>query len=94
MDWRKFFHADGKRLSNLRQASIKQILPSYRSATVHDPQWWKAWHTFALATFEVANVIHGEHGLQEGGVPGAVLASYAVQAIEGKNNAISRSSRH
>ena len=32
---------------------MKDILHSYLLATHYDPNWYKAWHTWALANFEV-----------------------------------------
>ncbi|THH30677.1 hypothetical protein EUX98_g3507 [Antrodiella citrinella] len=42
---------------NWGSRNIKDILHSYSLATHYDPAWYKAWHTWALANFEV----YGHH---------------------------------
>lgn len=61
---------------------IKEILHSYWLATHYDPKWYKAWHTWALANFEVVGYLES---LTEDrtDIPGDELAVHIVQAVEG-----------
>ncbi|KTW30812.1 hypothetical protein T552_00524 [Pneumocystis carinii B80] len=38
---------------NLTKTNISEILHSYKLATEYDPEYYKAWHSWALANFEV-----------------------------------------
>lgn len=38
-------------------ADVGDVLESYREATLLDPEWYKGWHTWAMANYEV---IHGD----------------------------------
>lgn len=64
------------------QRPIKEILHSYWLATHYDPKWYKAWHTWALANFEVVGYLES---LTEdrSDVPSNDLAVHIVQAVEG-----------
>ncbi|EKM51709.1 uncharacterized protein PHACADRAFT_262011 [Phanerochaete carnosa HHB-10118-sp] len=61
---------------------IKEVLHSYWLATHYDSKWYKAWHTWALANFEVVGYLES---LTEdrADIPGDDLAVHIVQAVEG-----------
>ncbi|KAF4581337.1 phosphatidylinositol kinase- protein kinase tor1 [Pleurotus pulmonarius] len=68
------------------QRNIVDILYSFQLATHHDPKWYKAWHTWALANFEVIGYtesLANENRL--GGTTGVNhnLAAHVVQAVNG-----------
>lgn len=65
------------------QRNIKDILRSFVLATHYDSQWYKAWHTWALANFEVVNFLESqtENKLVDG--PGNDLVVHVVQAVDG-----------
>ncbi|KAE9399554.1 phosphatidylinositol 3-kinase [Gymnopus androsaceus JB14] len=67
---------------------ISNILNCYVHATRYDPDWYKAWHTWALANVEVVNYFENQ---RESGhiVSKTALANHAVQAIEGLFQSIS-----
>ncbi|KIK61711.1 hypothetical protein GYMLUDRAFT_42743 [Collybiopsis luxurians FD-317 M1] len=67
---------------------VTNILSCYVHATRHDPDWYKAWHTWALANVEVVNYLENQ---RESGrnVSNNALANHAVQAIEGLFQSIS-----
>ncbi|KAL0577906.1 phosphatidylinositol kinase-related protein kinase tor1, partial [Marasmius crinis-equi] len=62
---------------------VPDILSCYVHATRYDPEWYKAWHTWALANIEVVN--HLDNQLENGmnNVHPTTVAEHAVQAIEG-----------
>lgn len=41
------------KVQGLNEQSIKGILACYEKATKHDPNWYKAWHSWAYANFKV-----------------------------------------
>ncbi|KDQ22311.1 hypothetical protein PLEOSDRAFT_1051426 [Pleurotus ostreatus PC15] len=74
------------------QRNIDDILYSFQLATSHDPTWYKAWHTWALANFEVIGHIENltNENRSEGSTEvGNNLAAHVVQAVEGFFRSIS-----
>ncbi|KAJ2934856.1 hypothetical protein H1R20_g2275, partial [Candolleomyces eurysporus] len=67
--------------------NIQDILHSYFLATVYDPTWCKAWHTWALSNFEV--IAHLDQPDLRGEVAGDAIATHVVQAIDGFFRSIS-----
>lgn len=67
----------------LVQRNIKDILHSYYLATFYDPTWYKAWHTWALANFEVVGFMESQNDYKTDDIPGAELAMHVVQAVDG-----------
>ncbi|KAF7350698.1 Serine/threonine-protein kinase TOR [Mycena sanguinolenta] len=63
-------------------SGLKEVLQSYLLATTFDESWYKAWHTWAMANFNVVSQIEAK---SEGRVrnTGDRLASHVVQSIEG-----------
>ncbi|KAF9054520.1 atypical PIKK FRAP protein kinase [Panaeolus papilionaceus] len=59
----------------------QDTLHAYYLATFYDPGWYKAWHTWALANFDVVADMEvqteGKDGRQDG------LAVHVIQAVEG-----------
>lgn len=39
-------------LQGLTELSIPNVLDYYKKATLHDPSWYKAWHSWAYMNFE------------------------------------------
>lgn len=62
---------------------MEDILHSYLLATHYDPSWYKAWHTWALANFEVISHMENENENRTVDIPGKGLAAHVVQAVEG-----------
>lgn len=76
----------------MSQRNIDDILYSFQLATRHDPTWYKAWHTWALANFEVIG--HIENLTNENRSEGSTgvnsnLAAHVVQAVDGFFRSIS-----
>ncbi|KAG8220979.1 hypothetical protein J3R82DRAFT_2485 [Butyriboletus roseoflavus] len=63
--------------------NVKDILHSYLLATHYDPNWYKAWHTWALANFEVIGHLESQKESTATDVPGSGLAAHIVQAVQG-----------
>lgn len=67
------------------QLNLKDILQSYYLATHYDPAWYKAWHTWALANFEVVGFLENQHN-KINDVPTNELAAHIVSAVTGKES--------
>ena len=89
--WQVALHRDWDTVSSLMmnsgwalirlQRPVREILHSYLLATHYDPKWYKAWHTWALANFEV--VAYLESLTEERpDMPSNDLAVHIVQAVE------------
>lgn len=67
------------------QRNIKDILQSYYLATHYDSSWYKAWHTWALANFEVVAFLEDKqyHKMNDG-KPGQELAAHIVSSVNGE----------
>jgi serine/threonine-protein kinase mTOR len=61
--------------------SPDDILDQYRRATQLDPSWYKAWHTWALANFEVISYLEQTRG---NSMPIEAFETYIVPAVHGK----------
>ncbi|KAJ6619840.1 atypical/PIKK/FRAP protein kinase [Mycena sp. CBHHK59/15] len=64
-----------------------ELLNSYLRATHYDGEWYKAWHTWALANFEVISHMKTQDRTVD--IVGNRLAAHAVQAITGFFRSIS-----
>ncbi|OSX64010.1 hypothetical protein POSPLADRAFT_1065405 [Postia placenta MAD-698-R-SB12] len=69
--------------------NVKDILHSYFLATHYDSTWYKAWHTWALANFEVVGYLETQVENKMTGVPPDDLAVHIVQAVDGFFRSIS-----
>ena len=77
------------------QDFVKDILTSYHAATQYNRSWYKAWHAYALANFEVVTSITS-HAEQDRTIalPEHIVLNHVVPAIRGffKSIALSNSS--
>ncbi len=73
----------GRILKWLGQRNVKEILHSYLLATHYDPAWYKAWHTWALANFEVVSYTENQNDNRTLDIAGSDLVVHIVQAVEG-----------
>ncbi|KAI0330947.1 FAT-domain-containing protein [Cubamyces sp. BRFM 1775] len=69
--------------------NITDILQSYYLATHYDPTWYKAWHTWALANFEVVGFLENQQYNKIGEVPGQELTAHIVSSVTGFFRSIS-----
>jgi FKBP12-rapamycin complex-associated protein len=65
------------------QRNVKDILHSYLLATHYDPNWYKAWHTWALANFEVVNHLLNQAEAKAADVMGTTLVPHIIPAVQG-----------
>ncbi|KAF8201037.1 atypical/PIKK/FRAP protein kinase [Mycena galopus ATCC 62051] len=64
-------------------SGLKDVLQSYLLATTFDESWYKAWHTWAMANFDVIGQIDTQSEGRIRDISGERLASHVVQSIEG-----------
>ncbi|KAJ3911267.1 FAT domain-containing protein, partial [Lentinula edodes] len=73
---------------------VGNILNHYAHATRYDPKWYKAWHTWALANAEVANLLNDQRNTEcNRRISSATVAEHVVHAIEGLFQCISLCNR-
>ncbi|KAJ7469288.1 FAT domain-containing protein [Mycena galericulata] len=70
-------------------SGLKEVLHSYFLATNFDEGWYKAWHTWAMANFDVVSQIDTQTEGRTRDISGERLASHVVQSIEGFFRSIS-----
>ncbi|KAF8519025.1 phosphatidylinositol 3-kinase [Hysterangium stoloniferum] len=64
-------------------ANIGSILNAYTSATQYDPKWYKAWHTWSLANFEVIGYFEAQNAIHSDSIPPTTFVVHVIQAVEG-----------
>jgi len=71
---------------------VHDIIQSYASATSYNQNWYKAWHAWALASFEVVTAITSQANRETAILPQAVIMDHVVPAIRGFFRSIALSS--
>ena len=71
---------------------VQEILTAYRAATTYNQNWYKAWHAWALANFEVITSYSSQADGESTGMPIGIVHAHIVPAIEGFLRSISLSS--
>lgn len=71
---------------------VHEIIQSYASATSYNQNWYKAWHAWALANFEVVTAITSQANRETAILPQAVIMDHVVPAIKGFFRSIALSS--
>jgi FKBP12-rapamycin complex-associated protein len=73
---------------------VHEILSAYAAATRYNQNWYKAWHSWALANFEVVNSITSQADRETTEIPSNVVHDHVIPAIHGffKSIALSSSS--
>jgi len=73
---------------------VDDVLASYRKATQYYPGWYKAWHAWALANFEIVQAISQRTDRDLVVVPPGILIEHVVPAVQGffKSIALSQGS--
>lgn len=72
--------------------TVNDILTSYSHATKYNPKWYKAWHAWALANFEIVQALTSP---TERGMPRPdpnIVVDYVVPAVQGFFKSIALSS--
>jgi FKBP12-rapamycin complex-associated protein len=62
---------------------VNDVLASYRAATHFNPSWYKAWHAWALANFEIVQAIGQRTERDSVVVPHTILIDHVVPAVRG-----------
>ena len=71
---------------------VQDVLQSYYSATKYNENWYKAWHAWALANFEVVTSLTSEAGRESTDIPAHIIHDHVVPAIRGFFRSIALSS--
>ncbi|KAH8586165.1 phosphatidylinositol 3-kinase-like protein tor2 [Bisporella sp. PMI_857] len=70
---------------------VDDILASYRTATTYNPNWYKAWHAWALANFEIVQAISQRPERDLVVLPPSIINDHVVPAVHGFFKSISLS---
>ncbi|KAI9850778.1 MAG: phosphatidylinositol kinase- protein kinase tor1 [Thelocarpon superellum] len=71
---------------------VQEILASYAAATHYNRDWYKAWHAWALANFEVVTTLTSRPNRETVVVPPHIILEHVVPAIRGFFQSIALSS--
>ena len=73
---------------------VREIIDAYAHATSYDKDWYKAWHTWALANFEVVTAVTAQAKRYNYSLPQSLVVDHVVPAVRGflKSIALSSSS--
>ncbi|KAI2636825.1 TOR kinase [Xylaria nigripes] len=78
--------------SNWQHESVEEILGSYSKATQYNPKWYKAWHAWALANFEIVQTLTSPSDRNAPRPDPALVISHVVPAVTGFFKSIALSS--
>ncbi|KKF92485.1 Phosphatidylinositol 3-kinase tor2 [Ceratocystis platani] len=67
---------------NWQHSHVADVLRSYSEATKYNPRWYKAWHAWALANFELVQMYSSE-APERGNMDRAIVIKHVVPAIKG-----------
>lgn len=62
---------------------VSSILKSYAAATQYDSKWYKAWHAWALANFEVVQSLSADPNSEASDIAPGIIEHHVVPAIQG-----------
>ena len=93
----KCYLKQGEWLTTLKQGDWKSehvhdIIASYANATTFNRGWYKAWHAWALANFEVVTAITSQTSRETANLPQQVIDDHVVPAVRGFFKSIALSS--
>ncbi|RMY94467.1 hypothetical protein D0862_08960 [Hortaea werneckii] len=71
---------------------VQDVLQSYYAATRYNENWYKAWHAWALANFEVVTSMYSGGDRESADVPKEIVNEHVVPAIRGFFKSIALSS--
>ncbi|KAI1076860.1 FAT-domain-containing protein [Whalleya microplaca] len=72
--------------------NVEDILTSYSKATQYNPKWYKAWHAWALANFEIVQAITSPADRSAPRTDPSIVVNYVVPAVQGFFKSIALSS--
>jgi FKBP12-rapamycin complex-associated protein len=70
---------------------VEDVLSSYSNATHFNPNWYKAWHAWALANFEIVQAMGLQPGQEHLKLPDNLIIAHVVPAVRGFFKSISLS---
>ena len=84
----KCYVKQGEWLTTLKQGDwesdyVQEIIDSYYHATEYNSGWYKAWHSWALANFEVVTAATAQAKKEDAGISQTTVTKYVVPAIKG-----------
>lgn len=62
---------------------VDDILASYSAATRFNPNWYKAWHAWALANFEIVQALNQKSNRDSIVIPHAMIIDHVVPSVRG-----------
>lgn len=71
---------------------VHDIIMAYENATKNNKTWYKAWHAWALANFEVVTAITSQANRETAIVPQEIIMAHVVPAVRGFFQSIALSS--
>lgn len=71
---------------------VHEIIASYAHATSYNKGWYKAWHAWALANFEVVSAISSQTNMEAASLPRSVINDHVIPAVRGFFKSIALSS--
>ncbi|KAL9017036.1 MAG: hypothetical protein Q9185_005638 [Variospora sp. 1 TL-2023] len=71
---------------------VHDIIAAYENATKNNKTWYKAWHSWALANFEVVTAITSEANREMANLPQEIIVNHVVPAVKGFFQSIALSS--
>ncbi|OTA99371.1 hypothetical protein M426DRAFT_325170 [Hypoxylon sp. CI-4A] len=72
--------------------NVQDILTSYSKATQYNPKWYKAWHAWALANFEIVQALAPSADRNTSRSDLSVIINHVVPAVQGFFKSIALSS--
>ncbi|KAI0395542.1 TOR kinase [Xylariaceae sp. FL0594] len=78
--------------SDWHHPTVQDILASYSKATQYNPKWYKAWHAWALANFEIVQALTSPADRKAPRPDPSLVASHVVPAVTGFFRSIALSS--
>ncbi|SPQ26658.1 5e2edd65-6acc-4dcf-a7ef-f29e4cb58798 [Thermothielavioides terrestris] len=86
-DWIMTLHKD-----DWQHTRRQEILDCYSKATHYHPRWYKAWHAWALANFEVVQALAPKREVEGRPEHSSILTRHVVPAVHGFFESIALSS--
>ncbi|KAI1177064.1 TOR kinase [Nemania sp. FL0916] len=78
--------------SDWQHPSVQNILTAYSKATQYNPKWYKAWHAWALANFEIVQALTATGDRKVPRPDPALVVGHVVPAVTGFFKSIALSS--
>jgi len=73
---------------NWKQDYAEEILNAYAASTRNNPKWYKAWHAWALANFDIVTSLTTSADRETTDLPAHIIRHHVVPAIHGFFKAI------